>query len=45
MRITFPFESLTKIGFLRIYFFNLFGENLYSQTSLFEKFDTDNTIF
>jgi hypothetical protein len=28
MRITFPFESLTKIGFLRIYFFNLFSENL-----------------
>jgi hypothetical protein len=28
MRITFPFEPLTKIGFLRIYFFNLFSENL-----------------
>jgi hypothetical protein len=28
MRITFPFEALTKIGFLRIYFFNLFSENL-----------------
>jgi hypothetical protein len=26
MRITFPFEALTKIGFLRIYFFNLFSE-------------------
>jgi hypothetical protein len=24
MRITFPFEALTKIGFLRICFFNLF---------------------
>jgi hypothetical protein len=28
MRIAFPFEPLTKIGFLRIYFFNLFSENL-----------------
>jgi hypothetical protein len=28
MRITIPFEALTKIGFLRIYFFNLFNENL-----------------
>jgi hypothetical protein len=28
MRITFPFEPLTKIGFLRIYFFSLFSENL-----------------
>jgi hypothetical protein len=28
MRITFPFEALTKIGFLRNYFFNLFSENL-----------------
>jgi hypothetical protein len=28
MRITFLFEPLTKIGFLRIYFFNLFSENL-----------------
>jgi hypothetical protein len=28
MRITFPFEALTKIGFLRICFFNLFSENL-----------------
>jgi hypothetical protein len=28
MRITFPFEALTKIGFLRIYFFNLFSVNL-----------------
>jgi hypothetical protein len=28
MRITFPFEALTKIGFLRIYFFSLFSENL-----------------
>jgi hypothetical protein len=26
--ITFPFEALTKICFLRIYFFNLFSENL-----------------
>jgi hypothetical protein len=25
---TFPFEALTKIGFLRICFFNLFSENL-----------------
>jgi hypothetical protein len=25
-RITFPFEPLTKIGFLRIYFFNLPGD-------------------
>jgi hypothetical protein len=30
MRITFPFEALTKISFLRIYFFNLFSENLNS---------------
>jgi hypothetical protein len=28
MRITVPFEALTKIGFLRISFFNLFSENL-----------------
>jgi hypothetical protein len=28
MRITFPFEPVIKIGFLRIYFFNLFSENL-----------------
>jgi hypothetical protein len=28
MRITFPFEALTKSGFLRICFFNLFSENL-----------------
>jgi hypothetical protein len=28
MRITFPFEPLTKTGFLRIYFFNQFSENL-----------------
>jgi hypothetical protein len=28
MRITFPFEPLTKNGFLRIYFFNLFSEHL-----------------
>jgi hypothetical protein len=28
MRITFPFEPLTKIGFFRIYFFNQFSENL-----------------
>jgi hypothetical protein len=28
MRITFPFEALTKICFLRICFFNLFSENL-----------------
>jgi hypothetical protein len=28
MRISFPFEALTKIGFLRIYLFNLFSENL-----------------
>jgi hypothetical protein len=28
MRITFPFEALTKIGFVRICFFNLFSENL-----------------
>jgi hypothetical protein len=28
MKITFPFEALTKIGFLRICFFNLFSENL-----------------
>jgi hypothetical protein len=28
MRITFPFEALTKIGFLRIDFFNQFRENL-----------------
>jgi hypothetical protein len=26
MRITFPFEALTKIGFLRICFFNLPGD-------------------
>jgi hypothetical protein len=28
MRITFPLEPLTNIGFLRIYFFSLFSENL-----------------
>jgi hypothetical protein len=28
MRITFPFEPLTKIGSLRIYFFNQFSESL-----------------
>jgi hypothetical protein len=28
MRITVPFEALTKTGFLRICFFNLFSENL-----------------
>jgi hypothetical protein len=28
MRITFPFEPLTKNGFLKIYFFNQFRENL-----------------
>jgi hypothetical protein len=28
MRITFPFEALTKTGFLRICFFNLFSEKL-----------------
>jgi hypothetical protein len=28
MRITFPFEPLTKIGFFRIYFFDQFSENL-----------------
>jgi hypothetical protein len=28
MRITFPFEPLKKIGFLRIYFFNQFSESL-----------------
>jgi hypothetical protein len=28
MRLTFPFKALTKIGFLRIYFFNQFRENL-----------------
>jgi hypothetical protein len=28
MRITFPFEPLTKIGFLRINFFNQFSESL-----------------
>jgi hypothetical protein len=27
MRITFPLEALTKIGFVRICFFNLFSEN------------------
>jgi hypothetical protein len=52
-RITFPFEPLTKIGFLRIYFFNLFSENLnlpgHSDVGIafygvYEKFDTDNTI-
>jgi hypothetical protein len=45
MRITFPFEALTKIGFLRIYFFNLFSENLNLPFyGVYEKFDTDNTI-
>jgi hypothetical protein len=48
MRITFPFEALTKIGFLRIYFFNLFSENLIYLDipfyGVYEKFDTDNTI-
>jgi hypothetical protein len=28
MRINFPFEALTKIGFIRMYFFNIFSENL-----------------
>jgi hypothetical protein len=28
MRITFPLEPLTNIGFLRIYFLSLFSENL-----------------
>jgi hypothetical protein len=28
MRIAFPFEPLTKIGFFRIYFFDQFSENL-----------------
>jgi hypothetical protein len=28
MRITFAFEPLTKIGCLKIYFFNQFSENL-----------------
>jgi hypothetical protein len=51
MRIIFPFEALTKIGFLRICFFNLFSENFnlprHSFLRLFtvyEKFDTDNTF-
>jgi hypothetical protein len=28
MRITFPFEALTKTGFLRICFFNLRGDQI-----------------
>jgi hypothetical protein len=49
MRITFPFEPLTKIGFLRIYFFNQFSENLNLPIDIpfydvYEKFDTDNTF-
>jgi hypothetical protein len=48
MRITFPFEALTKTGFLRICFFNLFSENLNLPDipfyGVYEKFDTDNTI-
>jgi hypothetical protein len=48
MRITFPFEPLTKIGFLRIYFFNQFSENLNLPDipfyGVYEKFDTDNTF-
>jgi hypothetical protein len=35
MRITFPFEALTKIGFLRICFFNLSRENLNLPTHSF----------
>jgi hypothetical protein len=35
MRITFPFEPLTKISFLKIYFFNLFSENLNLPTHSF----------
>jgi hypothetical protein len=48
MRITFPFEALTKIGFLRICFFNLFSENFFYLDipfyGVYEKFDTDNTF-
>jgi hypothetical protein len=47
-RITFPFEPLTKIGFLRIYFFNQFRESLnYLDIpfyGVYDKFDTDNTF-
>jgi hypothetical protein len=45
MRITFSLEPLTNIGFLRIYFFSLFSENLnLPRHAVYEKFDTDNTI-
>jgi hypothetical protein len=48
MRIIFPFEPLTKIGFLRIYFFNQFSESLnlprHSFYGVYDKFDTDNTF-
>jgi hypothetical protein len=45
MRITFPFEPLTKIGFLRIYFFNQFSESLNLPFyGVYDKFDTDNTF-
>jgi hypothetical protein len=49
MRITFPFEPLTKIGFLRIYFLNQLSENLNLPIDIpfygvNEKFDTDNTF-
>jgi hypothetical protein len=41
-------EQLTKIGFLRIYFFNQFSENLNLPDipfyGVYEKFDTDNTF-
>jgi hypothetical protein len=44
MRITFPFEALTKIDFLRICFFNLFSENLNLPTFLFTAFIRNLTL-
>jgi hypothetical protein len=49
IRITFPFEPLTKIGFLRINFFNQFSEKFFFYLDIpfygvYEKFDTDNTF-
>jgi hypothetical protein len=40
MRITFPFEALTKTGFLRICFFNLRGD----QEGLFKLVTLDRIL-
>jgi hypothetical protein len=44
MRITFSFEPLTKIGLLRIYFFDLFSENLNLPTFLLTAFMRNLTL-